>query len=135
MITDTANIISSLPWFFAIAGAGCMAVLYSKRREEQRKINRLSKKIQAVLADTTLERPTVPFAASLNQAAMTTRLQQPRLQLQSGVSGEAPEKYKFFSNMIARGMNPSEISEVLGISTVEATQLTRLCGLNDARNL
>jgi hypothetical protein len=134
MVTDTADIISYLPWFLAVAGAGCMAVLYGKRKEEHRKIIRLNKKIQTVLADTALEEPTVPFSESLNQAAMTTRLQQPRLQLQSGVSGEAPEKYKFFSNMVARGMNPSEISEVLGISAVEASQLTRLCGLKDARN-
>jgi len=134
MITHTAITHSSLPWFFALTGAFCIIVLYGKRKKEQRKIRDLCKRIQDVLADNSPEETAKPFAASLSQATITTRLQQPSLQLQSGVSGEAPEKYKFFSNMVARGMNAGEISEVLGISASEASQLTRLCELGDTQN-
>jgi hypothetical protein len=135
MMTHNATIIANLPWFFAATGAGCLVALYTKRKKDQQKIRRLCAKIQTVLTDASPDEPTVSFAASLSQATMTTKLQQPRLQLQAGSTGEAPEKYKFFSNMVARGMNASEISEVLGISATEAAQLTRLCGVSDAGNL
>jgi len=134
MMTLTATILTNLPWFLAAAGAGCLVVIYNKKKKNQQKINRLCARIQAVLTDTSPDEARASFAATLSQATITTKLQQPRLHLQAGSTGEAPEKYKFFSNMLTRGMNAGEISEVLGISAAEAAQLTSLCGLNDTGN-
>ncbi len=109
-------------------------LLQKKRTREQRKIRTLREKVQAALDDNfTTEKPAL-FATSLSQAAMTTRLQKTRIELQSGTRGGPPEKYTFFSSLVAKGMNAEEIAEILDISTTEASQLVQLCGLTGCRN-
>jgi len=109
-------------------------LLQKKRTREQQKIRTLREKVQAALDDTLPEKKPARFTASLSQATMTTRLQKTRLELQSGVRGGPPEKYTFFSSLVAKGMNAEEIAEILDISTTEASQLVRLCGLTGCRN-
>jgi len=121
--------------FFLLLTGG--AFLYDQRKrkaKEQQRILQLQKKVQAALEDESTPEPTTPFSSKLSEAGITTKLQQTRMQLQSGDAGEPPEKYKFFSNLVAKGMKAEEIAEVLDISTTEASQLVQLCGLNGCRN-
>ncbi len=116
--------------------AGCLTVLLfqKKRAEEQRKIRLLREKVQAALDDTPTNGKPAGFAASLSQATITTKLQKTRIELQSGARGGPPEKYTFFSSLVAKGMNAEEIAEILDISITEASQLVQLCGLTGCRN-
>ncbi len=125
------------PYIFCLlltVGIFSLFLVYRKRTQEQQKIRHLCARVQAALEDTVANKISTPFASSLSTATMTTRLQEPRIRLQSGATGAPPEKYKFFSNMVARGMNAEEIAEVLNISTTEATQLVHLSGLSGYRN-
>ncbi|MCF6186102.1 MAG: hypothetical protein L3J49_01285 [Desulfobulbaceae bacterium] len=109
-------------------------LLQKKRTREQQKIRTLREKVQAALDDNFTTEKSALFATSLSQAAMTTRLQKTRIELQSGTRGGPPEKYTFFSSLVAKGMNAEEIAEILDISTTEASQLVRLCGLTGCRD-
>ena len=120
------------PYFFSLillVSTGGIIFLQKRKVQEQHKIKQLRRKIQAVVEMENASEHTAPFSATLVQAAITTRLQQPRLQLQTGCKAEPPEKYKFFSNMVAQGMGADEIAPILGISQAEAAQLARLSGL------
>jgi len=128
------NIIPYLLCFLLLVGGLCFFYLRKKKFNEQQRILKLQEKVQAALEDNSTPEPTTPFASKLSEAGITTKLQQTRMQLQSGSAGEPPEKYKFFSNLVAKGMKAEEIAEVLGISTTEASQLVQLCGLNGCRN-
>lgn len=119
---------------FLIAGCLTVRLLQKKRTEEQRKIRLLREKVQAALDDTPIHKNHGRFAASLSQAAITTKLQRTRIELQSGARSGPPEKYTFFSSLVAKGMNAEEIAEILDISTTEASQLVQLCGLTGCRN-
>lgn len=71
------------------------------------------------------------FQKTLKTAALTTQLQQPRLQSENanelqGASPSIPEKYGFIHNLAKKGMGPKEIASVLSISTDEAKQLFTL---------
>ncbi len=129
---------TTIPYIFCflLAASGASFLFFSRKtqRNNQQKIIELQKKIQTALRDDTARKPARAFAAKLSDASMTTKLQQPRMQLQSGTAGSPPEKYKFFSNLVAKGMNAEEIAEVLGISPTEASQLVQLCGVSGCRN-
>ncbi len=119
--------------FCTVAGiAGCITL---QRREivRQKKIQILCKKIESALKDGECIKQRPVFADSLEHVAMTTKFQQPRLELQTGKSSGIPEKYKFFSGLIARGMSTDEISEILGISLAEAGQLATLSFISRKR--
>ena len=128
------NMTSYLLFFLLLAGGLCLFYLQKKRQKEQQVIIRLQNKVQAALESNDAQKPATRFSSKLSDAGLTTKLQQPRMQLQSGKAGGAPEKYKFFSNLVAKGMKAEEIAEVLGISTTEASQLVQLCGINSCRN-
>lgn len=74
------------------------------------------------------------FQKNLNEAELTTRLQQPRLAVRHGYSRKAaPERYLYVRSLAQNGMSAEEISSVLSISTQEAEQLvnlSRLAGLS-----
>ena len=109
-----------------LAGALTFIRLRAEKRQEKRKIRMLCGKVEAILNDSAKNSEAPAFSDSLDHAAMVTKFQQPRLELQTGKLGEVPEKYKFFANLAARGMSTDEISEVLGISLAEAGQLATL---------
>lgn len=70
------------------------------------------------------------FQKSLNEAEITTRLQQPRLSNQHGHKDSAPpERYRYVRSLAESGMSAEEISSVLSISTQEAEQLVNLSKL------
>lgn len=69
------------------------------------------------------------FKTSLNEAEITTRLQQPRLSAQHRDSIKTPERYQFIQSLTERGMDGEEIASVLSISTHEADQLVKLSKL------
>jgi len=100
-------------------------VIRRRQRRERDKIKTLCQKVQSILNDEDI-RKTSSFADSLEDASIVTGFQQPRLELQTGKAGSVPEKYKFFAGLIAKGMSTNEISEILGISPVEAGQLAAL---------
>lgn len=70
------------------------------------------------------------FQKSLNEAEITTRLQQPRLSAQQGYSRSGPpERYLYVRSLAQNGMSAEEISSILSISTQEAEQLVNLSKL------
>jgi hypothetical protein len=71
------------------------------------------------------------FQKNLNEAEITTRLQQPRLSVQHGYGRKAapPERYLYVRSLAQNGMSAVEIASVLSISTQEAEQLVNLSRL------
>lgn len=128
---DSVSLIS----FLLLAAAAVFFLLAQKKiLREKQKMRQLREKVEAALEDDAPTANPAAFASSLSDATMTTRLQRTRIQLQSGGGVRAPEKYQFFSNLVARGMNAEEIAEALNISSAEASQLVKLCGLSSCRN-
>lgn len=73
---------------------------------------------------------TLGFQKSLNEAEITTRLQQPRLATQhANTSVQAPERYHYIKSLSENGMEAKEIADILSISAQEATQLVNLSRL------
>ncbi len=66
------------------------------------------------------------FADSLTNAEVTTKLQEPRLQIKNQGIPETPEKYRYLASMARGGMSKKDISEILNISLDEADQLITL---------
>lgn len=70
------------------------------------------------------------FQKSLNEAEITTRLQQPRLSAQHGYNRSGPpERYLYVRSLAQNGMSAEEIASILSISTQEAEQLVNLSKL------
>ncbi len=99
------------------------------QRKESERIRKLQDKIRAAL-----EEPTAAFDASLRQSLSrtrgTARPAGPEPVVRHGMEGEAPEKYRILSQMVARGMSAEEIASILGISINEAGQLVTLSSLS-----
>jgi len=116
----------------ALLFSGTLFFLHSQRKRtfEQNKIRQLREKVQDALEDNPTAADSEPFEQSLARASITTNLQKTRLQLQSGTKGAPPEKYTFFSNLLAKGMKAEEIAEILQISKAEASQLVQLSMLS-----
>jgi hypothetical protein len=73
---------------------------------------------------------TLEFQKSLNEAELTTRLQQPRLASQLANNHvKTPERYHYIQSLLDNGMAAGEIADVLSISHHEATQLVNLSRL------
>ena len=126
MTHTTLTLIILFSGLCTVSGLIGFMALRRRQRREQEKIRTLCTKLESALSDTADIRPTAAFADSLKDAAIATGFQQPRLKLQAGKAGGVPEKYKFFSGLVARGMSTDEISEILGISQAEAGQLATL---------
>ena len=109
-----------------VSGLTGFIILRRRKKRDLDKIRSLCGKVESALNDNKDIRRKAAFTDSLEDAAINTGFQQPRLKLQAGKSGSVPEKYKFFAGLVARGMSTDEISEVLGISPAEAGQLATL---------
>ncbi|WP_163339264.1 hypothetical protein [Desulfopila sp. IMCC35008] len=73
---------------------------------------------------------TLEFQKSLHEAEITTRLQQPRLEVQHANSSvKAPERYHYIKSLSEKGMGAEEIANILSISAHEASQLVTLSRL------
>ncbi len=70
------------------------------------------------------------FQNDLRQAAVTTELQRPRSSFIKNRKGQrAPERYQYATTMFQSGMQKDEISEALGMSLTELSQLLTLSSL------
>ncbi|PID72044.1 MAG: hypothetical protein CSB34_04215 [Desulfobulbus propionicus] len=100
-------------------------------RLDEKKLKQLEHKLQTALSEEQPMRikPVASFKQTLDSAALTTEFQIPRLMTQNRVHQPAPEKYTILSKLVSKGLNPDEIASILGISTREANQLTKLCAL------
>ncbi len=72
------------------------------------------------------------FTDTLNNAAVTTKLQHTRLQLQGHKTPDTPDKYKYLANMVKTGMNVDDVVDILDISPAEADQLVTLARMSRA---
>jgi hypothetical protein len=73
------------------------------------------------------------FRENLSEAAVTTRLQAPRLALQSRPEAmAAPERYRYVHRLTENGMDADQVASVLSISSHEARQLVSLARLGAA---
>jgi len=104
------------------------AMLRRRQGMEQERIQHLCNRVARALADTdqNLEQKPSAFPHLLREAAGHTSFQRPRLRLQSGIKGEAPEKYRYFKVLRQKGMAIEEIADILDISLAEASQLAAL---------
>jgi hypothetical protein len=98
------------------------------RQRQIEKILAIQRKIHVALADDGNGKPArKPFSTSLEEASLITDLQRPRLEAMAKIDRQAPEKYRIFAKMAARGVNSTQAAAILGISPVEAAQLLNLC--------
>ncbi len=134
MTHATLTLIILLLALCTVSGLTGFMMLRGRQRREQEKIRTLCTKLESALSDTADLKPTAAFADTLENAAISTGFQQPRLELQAGKVGGVPEKYKFFTGLVARGMSTDEISEVLGISPAEAGQLAALSFISSGKS-
>lgn len=75
-------------------------------------------------------RSSLEFQQNLSEAAITTRLQAPRLAARSRPDAmAAPERYRYVHRLAEGGMAAEEIAGVLSISDHEARQLVNLARL------
>lgn len=71
------------------------------------------------------------FAADLNQAELTTKLQYPRLRDYGAIAERtAPERYRYAHRLSQNGMEAEQIASMLTISHHEAEQLVHLSRLS-----
>lgn len=70
------------------------------------------------------------FQNDLKQASVTTELQKPRSSYNKNRKGQrAPERYQYATTMFRSGMKKDEISDALGMSLTELSQLLTLSNL------
>ncbi len=118
--------------FLVLLLAGALTRLHLRQkahRKESERIRKLQDKIKAAL-----EEPATPFDTSLHQSLARAREAARPVQaeplIRQGATGDAPEKYRILSQMVARGMSAEEIASILGISINEAGQLVTLSSLS-----
>lgn len=74
------------------------------------------------------------FQQNLTDAKITTRLQTPRLSLQTRADAPtAPERYRYVHRLAGNGMAADEIASILSISNHEARQLVNLARIAQSR--
>ncbi len=74
------------------------------------------------------------FRKNLSEAAVTTRLQAPRLALQARPDAQtAPERYRYVHRLTDNGLDAEQVASVLAISSHEARQLVCLARLAAGR--
>lgn len=101
----------------------------NRRLNDKLKVNdEYLKKLEDDWAELTREYDRInEFQNSLDEAELTTRLQQPRLQAKDiNSSPVTPEKYTYIRSLHEKGMDAEEIASILGISALEAEQLVAL---------
>jgi DNA-directed RNA polymerase specialized sigma24 family protein len=105
-----------------------LAMLRRRQGMELDKIQQLCNRVEQALTETEQETKAArtAFPHLLEEAARHTGFQKPRLKIQAGIAGKAPEKYRYFSTLQQKGMQVEEIAEILGISITEARQLASL---------
>ncbi len=115
--------------FIVVSGTILLLIPKKKKSWEKLKIKTIQEKIQTALDDLPIPQQTKTFASSLSSASCNIYLQKPKLKFQSKSNRDVPEKYKFFTKMAARGMDPDDIASVLDISSAESSQLIHLSQL------
>jgi hypothetical protein len=78
------------------------------------------------------------FKDSLTTAEVTTKLQQPRLQVDGRSFAAGPstvsEKYSFIESMSQNGMDPKQIASILSLSIDEVKQVMTLSSLTKTQS-
>jgi DNA-directed RNA polymerase specialized sigma24 family protein len=109
---------------------GAVITLAAKGSRRQKELLDLQKKLDAARQEILLfeknKTEKKDFVESLSSAAITTKLQEPRLQLGEQDVPETPEKYRYLVTMARNGMSTKDISDILDISEAEAGQLVKL---------
>jgi DNA-directed RNA polymerase specialized sigma24 family protein len=105
-----------------------LSMLRRRQGMERQRIRQLCSRVEEALGDTDSAPQPVQgvFPHLLKEAAQHTAFQKPRLKIQAGITGEAPEKYRYFSTLQQKGMQIEEIADILNISIAEARQLASL---------
>lgn len=107
-----------------------IVILYVKSVNKQKEIVALKNKIISIqyeLDELTEEKQKRQmFADSLSSAEVTTKLQEPRMQIKNQDIPKTPEKYRYLATMARNGMSKKDISDILDISGEEAEQLIKL---------
>lgn len=88
--------------------------LQNELHGDRDKIEELSTRVESAFADT------------LSHMALATKLHTTRFRPDKQKSAQPPEKYHYLRMLIKKGLTLEEISEMLAISTAEASQLIRL---------
>jgi len=111
------------------------ALLYRRRAARlSRELAVALEKLAAAHAEMQLleqrHRENLEFQKNLDNAELTTRLQQSRLSTQHGHTRTgAPERYLYIRSLAESGMSAQEIADILAISKQEAEQLVNLSKL------
>jgi hypothetical protein len=66
------------------------------------------------------------FEDNLRSAELTTRFQQPRLNVQQQSHSTAPERYRYIQSMVEMGLSAQKIAATLSMSLNETTQIINL---------
>ena len=75
------------------------------------------------------------FQKNLDEAAVITRLQAPRLAIQARPEAQAaPERYRYVHRLAENGLDAEQVASVLAISSHEARQLVSLARLAAGRD-
>lgn len=129
-----STIIALLALLFACVASG-LAIHYRKRSGKL--ADNLSQALEKIaIAHTDIQtlqeryQDSLEFQKNLNEAEITTRLQQPRLAAHHDHGRlEAPERYLYLRSLAQNGMSAEEIAATLSISSHEAKQLVKLSKL------
>ena len=106
---------------------------YRRLRHHYQRIRAEQEKLVAETARLTGRSTTAAaFSADLDQAALTTRLQYPRLRDYGSIAERtAPERYRYAHRLSRNGMEAEQIASLLTISEQEAQQLVHLSRLSE----
>lgn len=99
-----------------------LVALWGQRRQcrrLRRQLAELQEQVTCSEPEVVETRPEKPFAADLEQAALSRQEPRPHRR-------ETTERYRYISAMARQGMSPAQIAAALEISEVEATQIVRL---------
>jgi hypothetical protein len=102
-----------------------------KRPSHKEHITRIRRKLDRVLESDSNRFKPVSFKHSLQDAAMTTDFQVPRLKNQYQTVATAPEKYTILSKLLNQGLEKQEIASILNISIIEVSQLVTLRSITE----
>lgn len=123
-----------------ILAVPCIIVLLSNIRLQKKRILFLDNKIETLQRDyfqleekykdleSSVE-TSQSFKDNLQNASITTELQQPRLNITSNRPVLSKEKYQYIQSLSKSGMSEQEIADILAISLHEAQQLLNLSKL------
>lgn len=126
-MTTTTTIILLLSTLGCLgATAALFMLMRSIARKDALLIELEAKLTSAAIIPAEAGKNSTPFNENLRIAALTTRLQQPRLALQQNCPAKAPDRYTYIKSLVAKGMKAPEIASLLSMSIQETSQLITL---------